>query len=111
MITAPITGLLYHFTQLFVVQRPTSPIPVYALQYERRLTDSVLDRSHFCRGAKLVTQQSTAEVLYMLRQLPPRAEATLTCNYEPRVEKVCAGQVSQALNRVASSKCLRVSSL
>ena len=46
----------------------------------------------------------------MLLQLPPRAEAALTCNYEPRVEKVCVGQVSQGLNRVASSKCLRVSS-
>jgi len=47
----------------------------------------------------------------MLLQLSPRAEAVLTCNYEPRVEKVCLGQVSQGLNRVPSSKCLRVPSL
>ena len=47
----------------------------------------------------------------MLLQLPPRAEAALTCNYVPRVEKVWAGQVSQGVNRVASSKCLRVPSL
>jgi hypothetical protein len=47
----------------------------------------------------------------MLLQLPPRAEAVLTRNYEPRVEKVRVGQVSQGVNRVASSKCLRVSSL
>jgi len=64
-------------------------------------------------GAKLdIFQQSkTAGVLYILLQLPPGAEAVLTCNYEPRVEKVCVGQVSQGLNRVASSKRLRVSSL
>ena len=48
--------------------------------------------------------------VYMLFQLPPRAEAVFTCNYESRVEKVWAGQVSQGVNRVASSKCLRVSS-
>jgi len=47
----------------------------------------------------------------MLLQLPPRAEAVLTCNYEPRVQKVWFGQVSEGLNRMASSKCLRVSSL
>jgi len=31
----------------------------------------------------------------MLLQVPPRAEAVLTCNYEPRVEKVWVGQVSE----------------
>jgi len=54
---------------------------------------------------------TTAEVLYMLLQLPPKAEAVLLCNYESRVDKVCLGQVSQGLNRVPSSKCLRVPSL
>jgi len=62
--------------------------------------------------AKLDTrQQSTTEVLYMFLQLLPRAEAVLTRNYEPRVEKVWVGQVSQGVYRGASSKCLRVSSL
>ena len=49
--------------------------------------------------------------IYMFLQLPPRAEAVLTCNYEPRVVKGWVGQVSQGVNRVASSKCIRVSSL
>jgi len=47
----------------------------------------------------------------MFLQLPPRAEAVLTCNYEPRIEKIWVGQVCQGVNRVASSQCLRVSSL
>jgi len=47
----------------------------------------------------------------MFLQLPPRAEAVLTCNYESRVEKVWVGQVSQGVKCGASSKCLRVSSL
>ena len=44
----------------------------------------------------------------MLLQLPPRAEAVLACNYEPRVVNGWVGQVSEGLNGVASSKCLRV---
>jgi hypothetical protein len=55
--------------------------------------------------------QSKVEIIYMLLQLPPRAEAVLTCNYEPRIEKIWVGQVSQGVNRVTSSKCLRFSSL
>src|SRR6516164_10985268 len=55
-------------------------------------------------------QKSTAEVIYMLLQLPPRAEAVLTCNYEPRVVKGWVGQVSQGVNRVCSRK-MRMSGL
>ena len=47
----------------------------------------------------------------MLLQLPPRAEAMVPCNYEPRVVKGWSGHVGDGVNRVASSKCLRVSSL
>ena len=47
----------------------------------------------------------------MLLQLPPRGEATLTCNYEPRVVKGRGAESAKGVNRLASSKCLRVSSL
>ena len=47
----------------------------------------------------------------MFLQLPPRAEAVLTCNYEPRIVKGWVGHVGEGVDRVASSKCLRVSSL
>ena len=47
----------------------------------------------------------------MLPQLPPRAEAMLTCNYEPRVVKGWVGHVSGGVKRVVSSKCVRVASL
>jgi hypothetical protein len=47
----------------------------------------------------------------MLLQLPPRAEAVLTCNYVPRAVKGWVGHVGEGVNRVPSSKCLRVSSL
>ena len=43
-------------------------------------------------------------------QLPPRAEAALTCNYVPRVVKGWVGHVDERVNRVPSSKCLRVPS-
>ena len=48
---------------------------------------------------------------YMLLQLPPRAEAVLACNYVPRVVKGWVGHVDERVNRVPSSKCLRVPSL
>jgi len=47
----------------------------------------------------------------MLLQLPPRGEAALACNYEPRVVQGRAGRVGEWVNRLASSKCLRISSL
>ena len=47
----------------------------------------------------------------MFPQLPPRGEAALTCNYEPRVVKGWLGRIGQGVNRLASSKRLRVLSL
>jgi hypothetical protein len=36
----------------------------------------------------------------MLLQLPPRTEALLTCNYEPRVVKGWVGHVGEGVNRL-----------
>ena len=47
----------------------------------------------------------------MLLQLPPRAEAVLACNYEPRVVKGWVGQVGEGVNGAVSYKSVRVSSL
>jgi len=47
----------------------------------------------------------------MLPQLPPRAEAVLTCNYDPRKVKGRPGHVGEGVDRVASSKRLRAPSL
>ena len=47
----------------------------------------------------------------MLLQLPPRAEAVLSCNYVPRVVKGWVGHVGEEVNGAVSSKCLKVSSL